>query len=116
MRVIVESTIQCGTLSMCQTNEKILFSITSRRSFYSSDVSSSPIKNNFDLRHSPCDDGDDDAVAAAAAAFASLSTLSASLMCGVDGPGMLRKWAPSDDDLRLGVAGGDQAEAVGEVD
>jgi hypothetical protein len=64
-----------------------------------------------------CDDGDDDAVAAsaaAAAAFASLSTLSASLMCGVDGPGMLRKCVPSDD-LRLGVVGEDQA-AAGEVD
>lgn len=65
----------------------------------------------------PCDDGDVDAVAAAAAAaFASLSTLSASLMCGVDGPGMPRKWVLSDD-LRLGVAGEeDQAPALGEVD
>jgi hypothetical protein len=47
------------------------------------------------------------AVAAAAAAFASLSTLSASLMCGVDGPGMPRKWVPSDV-LRLGEAAADQ--------
>ena len=38
---------------------------------------------------------------AAAAAFASLSTLSASLICGVDGPGMPRKWVPPDD-LRPG--------------
>ena len=35
-------------------------------------------------------------------------------MCGVDGPGMLRKCVPSDD-LRLGVVGEDQA-AAGEVD
>lgn len=50
-------------------------------------------------------DDDDDAVVAevvAAAAIASLSTLSASLMCCGDGPGMLRKcWSP--DALRLGV-------------
>jgi hypothetical protein len=44
---------------------------------------------------------------AAAAAFASLSTLSASLMCGVDGPGMPRKCVPSDA-LRLGEAAADQ--------
>jgi hypothetical protein len=72
----------------------------------------------FDVRDSPCDDGDDDAVAApaAAAALASLSTLSASLMCGVDGPGTPRKWVPWDD-LRLGVVGEeDQATALGEVD
>lgn len=61
------------------------------------------------------DDGDDDAVAAAAA-FASLSTLSASLICGVNGPGMARKWVLSDD-LRLGVFGEDQgATGDSEVD
>jgi hypothetical protein len=47
------------------------------------------------------------ATVAAAAAFASLSTLSASLICGVDGPGMPRKWVPVLD-LRLGVVA-DQA-------
>ena len=42
------------------------------------------------------------ATIAAAAVFASLSTLSASLMYCVDRPGMLRKWAPPEL-LRLGV-------------
>lgn len=51
--------------------------------------------------------------AAAAAAFASLSTLSASLICGVDGPGMPRKWVLSLG-LRLGVVVLDQA--AGEAD
>jgi hypothetical protein len=50
----------------------------------------------------------------AAAAFAPLSTLSASLMCGVDGPGMPRKWVLSDG-LRLGVVGEEQVAAAGEV-
>jgi hypothetical protein len=60
-----------------------------------------------------CEDGHGDAVAApaAAAAFASLSTLSASLMCGV-GPGMLRKCVPTvpSDDLRLCVIGEEAGE------
>jgi hypothetical protein len=69
------------------------------------------------VRRSPCDDGDDDAVAApaAAAAFASLSTLSASLMCGADGPGMPRKWVLSDG-RRLGVLGEPRVAAAGEVE
>jgi hypothetical protein len=54
------------------------------------------------------------AAPAAAAAFASLSTLSASLMCGVDGPGMPRKWVLSDG-LRLGVVGEEQVASAGEV-
>jgi len=40
---------------------------------------------------------------AVAAAIASLSRLSASLMCSGERPGMLRKW-PSPDALRLGGA------------
>ena len=54
----------------------------------------------------PCDEGHEVAVAAArvaaAAAFASLSTLSASLICGVEGPGIPRKWVPPVD-MRLGA-------------
>lgn len=85
---------------------RIFYIMSISSSFYTSDVSSSPNYIKFHVRYSPCDDGDDDAVAAAtaaAAAFASLSTLSAYLMCGVNGPGMPRKWELSLDLRLLGV-------------
>jgi len=50
----------------------------------------------------------------AAAAIASLSRLSASLICSGEKPGMLRKWAASPDALRLGGAEDDHVAEYGD--